>query len=82
MVTSEQSKLSSNMYNLKAQCVRFLATSNGKKVLLYTSCDVRVKSRNQEQIHILGYCWFVLAQNDFFTSRPTTYVNINKYITK
>lgn len=43
----------------------------------YTCCDVKVKSPNQEQIHVFGHCRKVVQQYSDSTSGPALYVKIN-----
>lgn len=46
----------------------------------YMCCDVRVKSQNPKQIHVLGYCRNALAQyGQLPTSGPDFYINITEY---
>lgn len=51
--------------------------------LSYSSCDVRVKTRNPEQINNVGYCRHMVAQyGRLLTSVPALYVNRMVIISK
>lgn len=48
--------------------------------LSYTSYDVGVKSLNSEQIHVLGFCRYLVAQyGRLFKCSPALYVHIKAY---
>lgn len=42
--------------------------------LSYTSCDVRIKSKNPMQMHILDYCKYVVTQHDHLLTSGLTII--------